>query len=112
MPVSFTVCGEFVAVSVMVSVPARLPVAVGVNVTITVQLAGDGPKVPVQVPAVSAKSPVVPNESEVGPVPVFFIVTVLAALVVPTACEANVSVVGVAATITVGALPVPVRLTF
>jgi hypothetical protein len=92
-------------------VPVRVPVAVGVNVTITEQLAGDGPNVPVQVPAVSAKSPVVSNEIGVDPVPVFFIVMVLAALVVPTACLANVSLVGVAVTTTVGALPVPVRLT-
>jgi hypothetical protein len=111
VPVNLTVCGEFVASSVIVTVPVRVPVAVGVNVTITVQLAGDGPNVPIQVPAVSAKSPVVPNEIDVDPVPVFFIVTVLAALVVPTACLANVSLVGVAVTTTVGAFPVPVSLT-
>jgi hypothetical protein len=85
VPVSFTVCGEFVAVSVIVSVPVRVPAVVGVNVTLTVQLAGDGPNVPVQVPAVSAKSPVVPKEIDVDPVPVFFTVTTLAALVVPSA---------------------------
>jgi hypothetical protein len=97
---------------VIVSVPVRAPVAVGVNVTITVQLAGDGPNVPVQVPpAASAKSPVVPNESEVVPVPVFFIVTVLAALVVPTVCAANVSLVGVAVITTVAAFPVPLSVT-
>lgn len=93
------------------SVPVRVPVAVGVNVTITVQLAGEGPNELVQVPRVSAKSPVVPNEIGVGPVPVFFIVTVLDALVVPTACLANVSLVGVAVTTTVRAFPVPLRLT-
>jgi hypothetical protein len=96
---------------VTVSVPVRVPVAAGVNVTITVQLAGDGPSVPVQVPAVSAKSPVVANESDVDPVPVFFMVTVLAALVVPTGVLANVSLVGVAVTTTVGAFPVPLSLT-
>ena len=93
------------------SVPVRVPVAVGVNVTITVQLAGEGPNELVQVPRVSAKSPVVPNEIDVDPVPVFFIVTVLDALVVPTACLANVSLVGVAVTTTVRAFPVPLRLT-
>jgi len=96
---------------VIVSVPVRVPVAVGVNVTLTVQLAGDGPSVPVQVPSVSAKSPVVPNEIDVDPVPAFLTVTVLAALVVPTLCLANVSLVGVAVTTTVGAFPVPVSLT-
>jgi hypothetical protein len=111
VPVSFTVCGEFVAVSVIVIVPVRVPVAVGVNVTVTVQLAGEGPSVVPQV-LVCAKSPLAPIEIEVDPVPVFFTVTTFPALVVPTACEANVSVVGVAATITVGALPVPVKLTF
>ena len=40
-------------------------------------------------------------------VPVFFTVTTLAKLVAPTACAVNVSAAGV--TVTVLALPVPVR---
>ena len=95
----------------IVSVPVRVPVAVGVNVTLTVQLAGDGPSVVVQVVALSAKSPLTAVVSEVGPVPVFFIVTVLAGLVVPTVCLAKVSLVGVAVTTTVAAFPVPVSFT-
>ena len=88
--------------------PVRVPVAVGVNVTLTVQLA----------PAVSelgqalvwAKSPVAaPMESVVVPVPVFFTVTGWLGLVVPTVCDVNVKLVGVGATITEN--PVPVRLT-
>jgi len=38
VPVSETVCGLFVALSVMVSMPPRVPLAVGVKVTFTVQV--------------------------------------------------------------------------
>jgi len=38
VPVSETLCGLFEALSVMVSVPVREPLAVGVKVTLTVQL--------------------------------------------------------------------------
>lgn len=38
MPVRLTVCGLPVALSVMVTEAVRLPGAVGVNVTLTVQL--------------------------------------------------------------------------
>jgi hypothetical protein len=62
----------------------RVPVAVGVNVTLTVQLAGDGPSVEPQVVLWIAKSPLGAMERDVDPVPVFFTVTILAALVVPT----------------------------
>ena len=41
LPVSETVCGDPGAPSVIVNVPFTLPVAVGVNVTLTVQLAPD-----------------------------------------------------------------------
>ena len=49
VPVSFTVCGEFVAVSVIEIEPVRVPVASGVNVMLIVQLAGEGPRVVPQV---------------------------------------------------------------
>jgi|SRR5690349_8504390 len=38
VPVSDTVCGLFEALSAMVSVPLRVPLPVGVKVTLTVQL--------------------------------------------------------------------------
>ena len=38
VPVRFTVCGLFQALSLTVSVPLRVPEAVGVNVTLMVQL--------------------------------------------------------------------------
>jgi hypothetical protein len=38
VPVRLTVCGEFVAWSVIAMEPVRVPVTVGVNVTFTVQL--------------------------------------------------------------------------
>ncbi len=55
VPVSETVCALFEAVSVTVSVPLRVPLAVGVKVTFTIQLeltATLGPQV-----LVCAKSP-------------------------------------------------------
>jgi hypothetical protein len=91
--------------------PVSVPAASGVNVTLIVQLAGEGPSVFPQV-LVWAKSPLA-GEIVMGvdKVPVFLTVTSLAALVVPTACDGKVSVVGVAVTTTVPAFPVPVRPT-
>jgi hypothetical protein len=48
VPLKETVCGLLLALSVIVSVPVRLPVAVGVKITLIVQLvpaARDGPHV-------------------------------------------------------------------
>jgi hypothetical protein len=46
LPVSETVCGLLLALSAIVKVPVRLPVAVGVSVTLTVQLAPADTEVP------------------------------------------------------------------
>ncbi len=46
MPVRATLCGEPVTLSEMVRVPARLPVAAGVKVTATVQVAPAATLVP------------------------------------------------------------------
>jgi len=111
VPFRVTLWGEFDALSVIAIEPLRLPAASGENVTVMVQLAGEGPSVVGQL-LVCAKSPVAaPTVSGVDPVPVFFTVTVLPALVVPTACAANVNVAGVSVITTVAAFPVPVRLT-
>ena len=94
VPVSPTDCGEFVAWSVIEIEPVRVPVVVGLNVTLTVQLA-PAASVVEQV-FVCAKSPVAaPMESVVVPVPIFFTVTGWLALVVPTVCDVNVKLVGV-----------------
>lgn len=88
----------------------RVPVVVGVNVTISVQLP-PAASVLEQV-FVCAKSPVAaPMERVVDTVPVFFTVTGLLALVVPTVCDANVKLDGVGVTITVPPVPVPDRVT-
>lgn len=92
-PVSDTVCGDPLALSVMVSVPARDPPAVGVNVTEIVQFAPAATLAP-QV-LVSAKSPeaaidVIFNAAA----PLLVSVTVSAALVVPVFCAANVRLAG------------------
>jgi hypothetical protein len=92
--------------------PVRVPVAVGVKVTLNVQLAPAPSELP-QVLPVSEKSPVAaPTESVVDSVLVFFTVTPWPALVVPSSCEANVKAAGVTVTVTVGApVPVPERVT-
>ena len=88
--------------------PVRVPVVVGVNVTVSVQLP-PAANVLVQL-LVWAKSPVAaPMESVVDAVPVFFTVTVWLGLVVPTVCELNVKLEGVSVIVTT--VPVPVRLT-
>jgi hypothetical protein len=88
VPVSVTVCGLPAALSVMVKVPARAPVAVGVNVTLITQFAPAASVAGLIGQAVApvlvcAKSPDAAKEMIVrGPVPVFVSVTVCAALVV------------------------------
>jgi hypothetical protein len=111
VPVKVTICGEFDAVSLTVITPGMLPVVAGVNVTLIVHIA-PALRVPPQVLPVCAKSPDAGEiESDVEAVPVFFTVTTLAVLGVPTACAVNVSAAGVTVTVTVVALPVPVRPT-
>ena len=92
VPVRLTVCGEFAAVSVMVIEPVRVPDAVGVKVTFTVQFA-PAFSVAGQV-LVSAKSPLGAMEIVVPRAPEFVTVMGWLALVVPTACEQKVSEVG------------------
>ena len=83
MPVRLTVCGLPVALSVMVMVPGWLPVAVGVKVTLMVQLAPAATEVPqVLVWAYGALAAMLVRLSVA--VPEFVRVTVCAALVVFT----------------------------
>jgi hypothetical protein len=82
---------------VILTAALRVPTAFGVNVTLIVQLAPDITTLP-QV-LVCAKSPAfVPltriNEIESVPSPVFFNVTSMGKLVVPTFVTGNCSVVG------------------
>lgn len=46
VPVKVTVCGLLLALSVMTTVPERVPVAVGVNTTLMVQFAPAATEVP------------------------------------------------------------------
>jgi hypothetical protein len=111
VPFKLTVCGEPLALSVIVSDPVPLPVAVGVNVTEMTQFAPAATLVP-QV-LVWANSPDAAMEVIArGAVPELVRVTVWAALVEPSACEANVRFVG--ESVTEGAvvtceIPVPVN---
>jgi len=88
VPLKLTVCGLPLALSVSVRLPERLPVAVGVNVTLIAQLlpAASGALVPQVVPlAATAKSPVAARLVKLrDAVPLLVTVTALAALVVPS----------------------------
>src|SRR5258708_677616 len=107
VPVSDTLCGLPVALSVMVKVPMRVPAAVGVNVTLIVQFApaarvrgliGQG-----VAPGLAAKSPDAAMELIVrGPVPVFVSFTVCAALVPGITTVGTLRVVGATARVGMG----------
>ena len=106
-PLKLTVCGLLVASWVIVNVPLRVPVIVGVKLTLMVQFPFAARVAPHVVPA-CAKSP----EAET-PVIVRVVacalctVTAWAALVVLVVCAAKVILAGVTVTGTAGA-PVPV----
>ena len=87
VPERLTVCGLLEALSVKLSEALRLPVADGVNVTLTVQVLVGVTVAPVQVSALLAKSlafvpPIVTVEMVRLAVPVLVTVSVWAALVV------------------------------
>ncbi len=111
VPVRLTVCELPAALSVIVMVAVRLPVAVGAKVTVIVHLAPAATEVQV---LVSLKSPAsVPESATFETVrlvtsPLFVMVTVCAALLVPTAWLENVRVV--ADREAAAAVAVPVRL--
>jgi hypothetical protein len=115
VPVRLTDCrlpATLLVLSVMFKVAVRLPEAVGVNVTLIVQLLLAASELPHVV--VSAKSPgLVPINAMPlmlkAAFPVLFSVTVWAALVVARFWLLKVRLVGV--TPTIGPTPVPVRLT-
>jgi hypothetical protein len=94
----------------IVSVPVRVPAAVGENVTVIVQLfpaAIDDVQV-----VVAAKSPLVVTPLFVtAAVPLFLTVTVMPALVVPVACCGNVRLVGETVIEPPVLVPLPLRVT-
>jgi hypothetical protein len=108
VPLSVTVWGLLLALSVNVSVPLRLPVALGVKVTLMVQLA-PGANELAQV-LVWAKSPLVVRVSGVrAPLPVSVRVRVCGALVVETVWPGKLKVV--TEKLATGATPVPLSAT-
>jgi len=85
VPVSEIVCGLLEALSVSVSVPVRVPAAVGVNFTLIVQLAPAATELP-QVPSpAKAKSPLKAALNVRVALPVLVSVVNCAPLLVPTA---------------------------
>jgi hypothetical protein len=109
VPVNDTVCGDAVALSFTVSVPVRVPLAVGLKVTEILQL-DPAVTLPPQV-FVSPKSPATAMDITLRvECPELFSVTVCAALVVPIACEAKLKLAGASAAVA-GVIPVPVNET-
>ena len=104
MPVSATVCGLAGALSVTTTVPVRVLIVVGVNVTLMVQLALTATLVPQLF--VCEKSPVVAMLVIVRTAaPVFVRVTFCGVLAVPTNWVGKVRLVG--DRVTAGPLPSP-----
>ena len=120
VPLKAIDCGEVAALSVICTLPVRLPIAVGLKATPSVQLTPTATVVP-QVFAVTRKSPAlvppVATDAMVnGPVPVFFNVTVWLLQVVPTSWLPNVRLIVESVTIgvesvTIGAVPLPATTT-
>jgi hypothetical protein len=93
IPLNRIVCGLFAALSAMVTDPYRLPLAVGVKVTLMVQLFAGATEAPQLL--VWAKSPLAATlEMFKAALPVLVSVTVCAELVAPTLVLVNVSVAG------------------
>jgi hypothetical protein len=118
VPFKVTVCGLGVAVSLKFNVAVRLPAVVGVNVTPTVQVLGDGAVgtvIPVQLSELLAKSPgFVPVSETLVMVtlalpPLVRVTICTGVLVVPTAWLPNVKVE--AERPTDPSMPVPIKLT-
>jgi hypothetical protein len=108
VPVRLTVCGLFRALSVNVSVPVTAPIAVGEKVTPTTQLAPAAILVP-QVLLATAKPALVTMLEKLRATFTRLVsVTVLTALVPPTATVPKFKLLEERVT---GALPVPVRVT-
>ncbi len=111
VPLRLTFCGLFEALSVKVSVPLAAPVAVGVKVTPTAQLAPAARLVP-QVLLEIAKGPLIPTLEMVRAVFWRLVrVTVTAALVLPTATVPKFNELADRVTGELELLPVPLRLT-
>lgn len=119
VPLTVTVCGEFAASSVMVSVVVRIPDASGANVTGIVQLVPAATAVPRQLDPTTEKSPAFNPFTPMavtcrGPLPVFETVRFCGAAVVPCVVvpgRLNVpagfsSAVGAGG---VGAIPIPLK---
>jgi len=109
MPARGSTCGESAALSVSVIEPVRVQIAVGAKVAEIVQLAPaarDAPQLLVCPNSALAAMLVISSAVE----PEFSKTTLLAALVVPTACLANMTFAGV--NFTAGSVPVPLRPSF
>ena len=88
VPVRFEVCGLLLALSLTLNCPVRVPIAVGVNVTLIVHLPLAA-RLVVHVVAEAAKSPVV-EITILSSATIWLLVrvNVFAALVMPSACAA------------------------
>ena len=115
VPVRGILCGVFGALSLIVTLPVRVPFWVGVKVTLNTHVfpaATEPTGLPqVFVPLTRAKSPLIPMVPKVSvAVPELVSVTVFGELVVPTVLAGKVSEVGDRVTAGVPPLALTVRL--
>ena len=100
VPLNVTICGEFDALSLIVRVPAMLPAAVGLNLTLILQVA---PGFSEEHVVARVKLVVIVMLDTVSvAVPVFDRVTAFAVLVVPTFCLPKLRVLGLTVPIATG----------
>jgi hypothetical protein len=121
VPLNATICGLPVALSAMFNVAARAPAAPGVNSTLIVQLAPAAsvpvalqaaPDVPAGTPKSPAFVPVIVNPLKLTAAVLLFVtVTLSGALVVVSACDPNIKLLGVRVNVAVPAVPVPAKVT-
>ena len=115
MPLSVTLCGLPAASSLILRVALRLPLAEGVKVTETVQVAFTASVAGLlgQVFVCAKSAALVPANAMPlivkGAVPLFVSVTDFAALVAPTSCDPKLKLAG--DRLTAGAVPVPLTPT-
>jgi hypothetical protein len=115
VPVKPTVCGEPLALSVMVTAAVWLPAAAGLNTTVMLQFPPAATLVPHALPS-AVKSPLLPPVTAMlamarAALPLFVSVIFWLALAPPTAVAGNVNEVGLKVAVAVAALSVPVSFT-
>jgi hypothetical protein len=116
VPERLTLCGLLKAASVIVNDPVRVPVALGVNATLTTQFAPGPRSVPLHPSLERLKSPAEATTLLICSEELFGLVRVtsLGMAAVPTSCLANTSAAGLIVNLVTAACavaaPIPARI--